>query len=464
MTVSTNTYDATEARAAILANGNGKPVSLRVCTENIPTELKQLDRWVGWRWEWDPKANKGRGKWSKPPANVRTGRRASSTNKSTWCDFSTAYAAYKAGDVDGIGVMLGDLGDGRVLAGIDADGCRDLRTKQLSESVQSVIALVNSYSEVSPTGTGIKILCFGKLPSGAREQGNLECYDSGRYFTVTGHRFVEAPSVVREAETELHEFHGTFIAPPKNTTGNSDRELAVAALRGLASDRADSYRDWINVGMALHASDPGLLEEWDRWSCQSEKYSASACAEKWQSFNGSGLGLGSLIFWARQDGWTPPQSDSRRKNQRREQSNTNHDGESDDEPLPESDPWPDPLDDAALHGLAGEIVKAIETADLGLNPIADGPSIRIKVPSPSAERRQQLVSQVKKMAEDARVAVRNERRDANKHVDQLVKDKTTDVSEDAGKGAKHEVEEHTKKHIARIDEVCKKKVTEVQDV
>ena len=115
-------------------------------------------------------------------------------------------------------------------------------------------------------------------------------------------------------------------------------------------------------------------------------------------------------------------------------------------------------------GAKAEIVKAIETADLGLNPVADGPSIRITVPSPSAERRQQLVNQVKKMAEDARVAVRNERRDANKHVDQLVKDKTTDVSEDAGKGAKHEVEEHTKKHIARIDEVCQKKVTEVQTV
>ena len=115
-------------------------------------------------------------------------------------------------------------------------------------------------------------------------------------------------------------------------------------------------------------------------------------------------------------------------------------------------------------GAKAEIIKAIETADLGLNPSADGPSIRISVPSPSDERRKQLVGQVKKMAEDARVAVRSERRDANKHIDQLVKDKTNDVSEDAGKGAKHDVEEHTKKHVARIDEVCKKKVTEVEDV
>ena len=115
-------------------------------------------------------------------------------------------------------------------------------------------------------------------------------------------------------------------------------------------------------------------------------------------------------------------------------------------------------------GAKAEIIKAIETADLGLNPSADGPSIRISVPSPSAERRKQLVGQVKKLAEDARVAVRNERRDANKHIDQLVKDKTNDVSEDAGKGAKHDVEENTKKHVARIDEVCKKKVTEVEDI
>ncbi len=114
-------------------------------------------------------------------------------------------------------------------------------------------------------------------------------------------------------------------------------------------------------------------------------------------------------------------------------------------------------------GAKAEIIKAIETADLGLNPTADGPSIRISVPSPSSERRKQLVGQVKKLAEEARVAVRSERRDANKHIDQLVKDKTNDVSEDAGKGAKHDVEEHTKKHVARIDEVCKKKATEVED-
>ena len=76
------------------------------------------------------------------------------------------------------------------------------------------------------------------------------------------------------------------------------------------------------------------------------------------------------------------------------------------------------------------IVKALETADLGLNPQSDGNAIRVAVPAPSTQRRQQLVGQVKKMTEDAKVTIRNERRDANKHIDQLVKDKQEHLSED----------------------------------
>lgn len=111
-----------------------------------------------------------------------------------------------------------------------------------------------------------------------------------------------------------------------------------------------------------------------------------------------------------------------------------------------------------------EIVKAIETADLGLNPQPEGNTIRINVPPPSAERRKQLVGQVKKMAEDSRIAVRNERRDANKQIDKLVKDKGNDLSEDDGKKAKEEVDDLTKQHIKQIDELCDKKTAEIEAV
>ena len=111
-----------------------------------------------------------------------------------------------------------------------------------------------------------------------------------------------------------------------------------------------------------------------------------------------------------------------------------------------------------------EIIKAIETAGLGLNPMSEGNAVRINVPAPSQERRKQLATQVRKLAEDSKVAVRNERRDANKHIDNLVKDKKAHLSEDEGKAAKAKIEELTKKHVEQIDSQCAKKVQEVEQV
>jgi ribosome recycling factor len=119
-----------------------------------------------------------------------------------------------------------------------------------------------------------------------------------------------------------------------------------------------------------------------------------------------------------------------------------------------------PFDPAAKN----DIIKAVEMADLGLNPMSEGPAIRINVPAPSQERRKQLVGQVRKMAEDARVTIRNERRDGNKHIDQLVKDKTKGISEDAGKAARAKIDELTKEHIALIDAHCEKKAVEIEEV
>lgn len=115
-------------------------------------------------------------------------------------------------------------------------------------------------------------------------------------------------------------------------------------------------------------------------------------------------------------------------------------------------------------GAKNDIVKALESADLGLNPMVDGATIRINVPAPSAERRKQLVNQVRKMAEDARISIRNERRDANKQIDNLVKDKANAVSEDQGKGAKSEIDDLTKQHIGLVDTACDKKAAEIEEI
>lgn len=117
-----------------------------------------------------------------------------------------------------------------------------------------------------------------------------------------------------------------------------------------------------------------------------------------------------------------------------------------------------PFDPAAKN----DIIKAIEAAELGLNPMSEGNAIRVTVPAPSADRRKQLVAQVKKMGEDAKVSCRNARRDAIKHVESTGSEQK--LSDDDVDRAKSEIEDSTKGHVSKVDEMISKKVAEVEDV
>lgn len=112
--------------------------------------------------------------------------------------------------------------------------------------------------------------------------------------------------------------------------------------------------------------------------------------------------------------------------------------------------------------LKNPIAKAIETADLGLNPMVEGEAIRINVPPPSADRRAQLAAQVRKLAEETRVAIRNERRDAIKLIDSQVKDKSDSMSEDQGKSYRSKIEDLTKDRIGEVEELCTSKTDEIE--
>lgn len=115
-------------------------------------------------------------------------------------------------------------------------------------------------------------------------------------------------------------------------------------------------------------------------------------------------------------------------------------------------------------GIVGDIRRAIETSNLGLTPNVEGKAIRVNIPALSGERRQQLVGQAKKLGEDAKVAVRNSRRDANKHADQLGKSKDEHYPEDEIKTLKEEIQELTKKYEAQIDAAVEQKSKEIQEV
>ncbi len=115
-------------------------------------------------------------------------------------------------------------------------------------------------------------------------------------------------------------------------------------------------------------------------------------------------------------------------------------------------------------GSKSEIVKAIESAGIGVRAVAEGSAIRVSVPAPSADRRKQLATQVRKMSEDSKVVVRNERRDANKAVDALLADKKSGVTEDQAKRAKESIDELTKQFTTKLDELAAKKIAEIEEI
>ncbi|WP_158737721.1 ribosome recycling factor [Alteribacillus sp. YIM 98480] len=110
----------------------------------------------------------------------------------------------------------------------------------------------------------------------------------------------------------------------------------------------------------------------------------------------------------------------------------------------------------------GDVEKGIQKADLGLSPNNDGEVIRINIPSLTEERRKELSKLVKKYAEDARVAVRNIRRDAN---DELKKQqKEGEITEDELRRHQDEVQKVTDKHINTIDKAAENKEQEIMEV
>lgn len=178
--------------------------SASIRPENIPAELQALRQWVCWRRE--VKA----GKPTKVPYQVN-GRKASTTNPATWNTFAEVLAALPK--FDGIGIAL--AGD---LAGIDIDHCID-ELGRGSDLAYSIVGRMNSYTEVSPSGTGIRVFFWGKLPPGGRKETGkgVEMYDAerGRYLTVTGWHVESSPATVERRESEAAEIHAE-IFPPKN--------------------------------------------------------------------------------------------------------------------------------------------------------------------------------------------------------------------------------------------------------
>jgi ribosome recycling factor len=113
-------------------------------------------------------------------------------------------------------------------------------------------------------------------------------------------------------------------------------------------------------------------------------------------------------------------------------------------------------------GSIGDIKKAIESAGLGFNPISEGKQLRVNVPPLSGDRRQQLVARCKKLGEEAKVVLRNGRRDANKHADALKS--AGSYPEDEIETLHEEIQQLVKKYEGEVDTLIEQKSKEISEI
>lgn len=181
---------------------------------NFPKELAALPQWICWRLEPDPKSEKPR----KVPYDPKTGRKASSTNPQTWATLAEAEAARQKYLFTGVGFVFTEAGG---IVGVDIDHCisRTVRTDSarcsgaaeplqgcphpsslasqdleasvtLNETASAILSKYPSYTEISPSGTGLHIFYRGSMPGKGNKnsQSAVEMYAAARYFTMTGNR------------------------------------------------------------------------------------------------------------------------------------------------------------------------------------------------------------------------------------------------------------------------------------
>lgn len=166
-------------------------------SEDIPPLLRERSQWV-----------LHQDKVPYQPENPN--QRADKTNSEHWSDFETAVsAAANNEEIDGIGFVV--TAEDKIV-GFDLDHCRDPETGEIEPWARDIAGTLDTYFEVSPSGTGLRGFAIGKLPEGRRRRGGVEIYDEAWYFTVTGNHLDGTPKRVKKRPQEIHWVHEEYLA------------------------------------------------------------------------------------------------------------------------------------------------------------------------------------------------------------------------------------------------------------
>jgi len=175
-------------------------------TQNI----RDLRQWLCWRYE------ERNGKPTKVPYSPLTSEKARVTDPAGWTGYAEAVAAFRERGYDGIGfVFMKD----DPFCGIDLDDCLDPETDEIEPWAQEIIDELDSYTEISPRGTGVHILIRAALPDGRNRRDRIEMYDHERYFTVTGRHLEDTPRTIEPRQEQLLALRRRSLGEPPSATG-----------------------------------------------------------------------------------------------------------------------------------------------------------------------------------------------------------------------------------------------------
>ncbi len=180
----------------------------------VPPELVDYKQWVLWR------RAEVNGRVTKIPISPWSGKVAACDKPQTWSTYRHVLYALSRYRGDGIGFVFTDEDP---FCGIDLDGCRTVNGMIVPKALE-LIEQLRSYTELSPSGTGVHILIQAKLPAKGRRIGKIEIYNSGRYFTVTGRHISGTPFAIERRQETLNQLHAELFPPPGSDGKNSTHQ------------------------------------------------------------------------------------------------------------------------------------------------------------------------------------------------------------------------------------------------